>query len=161
VRFLDDGSDDTPTFSVQVDNGESVNHLSNLFVGTVNFTNDAAPLITAASFAVAGARLLLLATSHFSMTDSDATAITFTVSSVTLGTFQTSFDCFDWTEATQSFPTRRSSDLVRFLDDGSDDTPTFSVQVDNGESVNHLSNLFVGTVNFTNDAAPLITAASF
>src|SRR5438477_94152 len=94
------------------------------------------------------------------MTDPYATSFTYTVSSVTHGTFQT-FDGATWNTVTSfinaqrapkhlhSFPTRRSSDL------------TFSVQVDNGEAVNHQSNTFVGTVTFTNDAAPVITAASF
>src|SRR5204863_2788796 len=105
--------------------------------------------------------LVLLAASNFPITVPDATAGTFTVSSVTHGTFQTTTDGIHWTNATTFTSADLAAHHVRFLDDGSDDTPTFSVQVDNGESVNHQSNLFVGTVNLTNDAAPLITAASF
>ncbi len=164
VRFLADGSDYTPTFSVQVDNGEVANHQSNLFAGSVNFTNDAAPLITAASFAVNEGASVVLAASNFNITDSDSSSFGFTVSSVAHGTFQlfvADGEGGHWADTTTFGSADLAAGHVRFLADGSDYTPTFSVQVDNGEVVNHQSNLFAGSVTFTNDPPPVITAASF
>ena len=39
IRFMHDGGEVAPTFSIQADDGETLNHRSNVFAGTVNFTN--------------------------------------------------------------------------------------------------------------------------
>src|SRR5438128_1222643 len=156
---MDEGRDGTPTVSVKIENGKAVNHQSNTFVWTVNSTNDAAAATTAASHAGDLPISVLLSASNFGITDPDATSFTYTVSSVTHGTFQT-FDGATWNTVTSFTSAQlRTSTRLNF-NHGSNATPTFSVQVDNGEAVNHQSNTFVGTVSFTNAAAPVISALS-
>src|SRR5205807_2039881 len=123
------------------DNGEAVNHQSNTFVDRKSVAKEKTPVITAASFAVNEGSSVLLSASNFGITDPDATSFTYTVSSVTHGTFQT-FDGATWNTVTSFTSAQLAANHVRFLDDGSDATPTFSVQVDNGEAVNHQSNTF-------------------
>src|SRR5207244_2571288 len=101
---------------------------------------------------------VLLSAANFGITDPDATSFTYSVSSVTHGSFQTSTDGIHWTDATTFTSAQLAGNHVRFHDDGSDLAPTFSVQVDNGETVNHQSNLFAGTVTFI-DAPPAPTVS--
>ncbi|NVN87778.1 MAG: FecR domain-containing protein [Rhodopseudomonas sp.] len=162
VRFVHDGSEVAPTFSVQVDDGESTHHLGNLIDGTVDFTNvNDAPEITSASVAVKEGGTVVLASSDFSVTDPDSTSFTFTVSNVTHGKFQVSTDGVNWSDATTFTSADLDAGHVHFVHDGGEVAPTFSVQVDDGASVNHLGNLIDATVDFTkvNDA-PKITSAS-
>jgi Ca2+-binding RTX toxin-like protein len=139
---------------VTADNGDPINHLSPVFNGTVTFAHDAAPVITAASFTVTEGSPVLLSTGTFGITDPDSTNFAFTVSNVTHGSFQ-HFDGTNWDTVTTFTTADLAANHVRFLDDGSDSTPTFSVQVDNGETVNHQSNTFTGNVTLTdNDDGP-------
>jgi hypothetical protein len=162
VRFVHDGGEAAPTFSIQADDGASSNHLSNVFTGTVDFThvNDP-PVITAASLTVVEGGTVPFTPANLGITDPDSTSFTFTVSHVTHGTFQTTTDGEDWTDATSFTSADLAAGRVRFVHDGGEAAPTFSIQADDGASTNHLSNVFTGSVDFTNvNDPPVITAAS-
>jgi Tol biopolymer transport system component len=162
VRFVHDGGEDAPTFSVQADDGAAVNNLSNVFAGTVNFTNvNDAPAVTSASLTVSEGETVVLSASDIGVSDPDSTSFTFTVSNVSHGTFQLKDGGGNWTDATSFTSADLANHHVRFVHDGGEDAPTFSVQADDGAAVNNLSNVFAGTVNFTNvNDAPAITSAS-
>ncbi|HZC98522.1 MAG TPA: cadherin-like domain-containing protein, partial [Bradyrhizobium sp.] len=191
IRFIHDGGEFAPTFSIQADDGHAVNHRSNVLAGTVNFThvNDA-PVITAASLFVGQGRTVVLGASdlHITHTDSfanfsgfptrtdlppfandstagsvlvsvssgfsnnisvndpDSSSFTFTVTNVTHGVFQTTADGVTWADATTFTTDQMNAGHVRFAQDGSSGTPTFSIQADDGSAVNHLSGAFAGGV---------------
>jgi hypothetical protein len=160
VRFATDGGDAAPAFTIKADNGDPIDHLSDPFTGSVNFTNDPKPVITAAAFTVNDGQSTLLSTSNFSVTDHDPNAsFTFSILSVAHGHFQL-FDGTNWNNATTFTTGDLAAHHVRFTADGSDLQPTFTVQVDDGTPVNHQSNPFTGSITFI-DPAPVITAASF
>ena len=68
------------------------------------------------------------------------------MSNVTHGTFQTTTDGVTWVDATTFTSADINAGHVRFAQDGSSVTPTFSIQADDGSAVNNLSNVFVGSV---------------
>ena len=161
VRFVHDGGETAPSFSIQVDDGASVNHAGNLISGTVSFNNvNDAPVLTAASLTVAEGATVVLGLANFAVTDPDSASFTFTVSNVVHGQFQTSTDGTSWIGATNFTNAELSASHVRFVHDGGETAPSFSVQVDDGASVNHAGNLINGTVSFSNvnDAPVLISS---
>jgi Cadherin-like/Nidogen-like/FecR protein len=162
VRFVHDGGEAAPTFSIQADDGASTNHLSNVFTGSVDFTNvNDPPVITAASLTVVEGGTVAFTPANLGITDPDSTSFTFTVSHVTHGTFQTTTDGVYWTDATTFTSAALAAGHVRFMHDGGEAAPTFSIQADDGASTNHLSDVFTGSVVFTNvNDAPVITAGS-
>jgi hypothetical protein len=162
VRFVHDGGDAAPTFSITADDGAGANHLSNTLVGTVGFTavNDA-PVITRAGLTVAEGGTVLLTAASIGISDPDSSNFTFKVSGVSHGTFQTSTDGIHWTAATTFTTADLNAGHVRFIHDGGEAAPTFSITADDGAVANHLSNTLVGSVDFTNvNDAPVITSAT-
>ena len=126
---------------------------------TVNVAavNDA-PVITAASLAVAEGGTVLITPANVGVSDPDSASFTFTVSNVTHGSFQTTTDGVTWTNATTFTTADLAASHVRFVHDGSVTAPTFSIQANDGAALNNLSNVFVGTVSFNNvNHAPVAT----
>jgi VCBS repeat-containing protein len=162
VRFVHDGGEDAPTFSIQADDGAGLHNLSNVLAGTVNFTNvNDAPVVTNAGFAVSEGGTIVLSAASIGVTDPDSASFTFTVSGVTHGSFETTVDGNKWGSVTTFTTADLNAGHVRFVHDGGEDAPTFSIQADDGAGANSLSNLFAGNVNFTNvNDAPVITDAS-
>jgi hypothetical protein len=162
VRFMHNGGGDAPTFSIQADDGASANHLSNVFNGSIDFTHvNQPPVITAASLDVAEGGTVLFTPANLGITDPDSKTFTFTVSDVTHGTFQTTTNGEDWSDATSFTSADLAAGRVRFVHDGGEAAPTFSIQADDGASTNHLSNVFTGSVDFTNvNDPPVISATS-
>ncbi|WP_299763991.1 cadherin-like domain-containing protein [Ramlibacter sp.] len=152
VRFVDDGGEVAPTFSVTASDG-SAN--GNTVAATVNYTavNDA-PVLTAAQLTVAEGGAVVLAPGDFSITDPDSTAFTFTVSAVTGGSFQVD-DGTGWSPATSFTTAQLATGAVRFVDDGNEAAPSFSVTVSDGSAT---SSAVAATVSYTaaNDA-PVLT----
>ena len=73
IRFVHDGGEAAPTFSIQADDGETLNHRSNVLAGTVNFTNvNDAPAIGAATLVVAPDGTVVLGPSELNITHSDS-----------------------------------------------------------------------------------------
>jgi VCBS repeat-containing protein len=122
---------------------------------TVNVTgiNDP-PVLTSASLTVSQAGTALVTPANIGVTDPDNTNFTFTVSNVSHGTFQTTTNGVAWVNATTFTTADLAANHVRFADDGSQTTPTFSIQANDGSSLNSLSNVLVGTVVLT---APTLT----
>src|SRR6201996_8252156 len=162
VRFVHDGGEVAPTYSIQANDGGAVNNLSNIFAGNVSFTsvNDA-PVITAASLIVSEGGTVQLTPASIGVTDPDSASFSFSVTNVTHGNFQTSTDGVNWSNATSFTTADLAANHVRFVHDGGEAAPTFSIQANDGAAVNNLSNIFTGNVSFTNvNDAPVITAAS-
>src|SRR5262249_1041971 len=130
--------------------------------GSVFFTNvNDAPVVTSATLILSEAGTVVLTPASIGVTDPDSSSFTFSVTNVTHGSFQTTTDGINWSNAT-SFPTADpAANHVRFVHDGGEVAPTFSIQANDGSAVNNLSNIFAGTVSFTNvNDAPVVTAAS-
>jgi VCBS repeat-containing protein len=120
--------------------------------------NDA-PTVTKAQFAVSEGGAVVLTAANIGVSDPDSTSFTFTVSNVTHGRFQTTANGTTWVDAT----TFTTADLVvghvRFVHDGGEAAPTFSIQADDGAALNHLSATVAGTIDFTNvNDAPTATS---
>jgi Ca2+-binding RTX toxin-like protein len=162
VQFVHDGGEAAPTFSIQADDGAAINNLSNIFVGSVLFTNvNDAPVITAASLTVSEGGTAPVTPASIGVTDPDSSSFTFTVTNVSHGTFQTTTDGLNWVDATTFTTADLTANHVQFVHDGGEAAPTFSIQADDGAAINNLSNIFAGSVLFTNvNDAPVITAAS-
>src|SRR5262249_47689560 len=120
-----------------------------------------APIVTAASLTVSEGGTVLLTPASIGVTDQDSSSFTFSVTNVTHGSFQTSTDGVNWSNATSFTTADLAANHVRFVHDGGEAAPTFSIQANDGSAVNNLSNVFAGTVPFTTDNdAPVVTAAS-
>ena len=75
VRFIHDGSEFAPTFSIQADDGEAANHRSNILAGSVNFTNvNDAPQVTGATLYVAPGDTVVLGAANLNITHTDSFA---------------------------------------------------------------------------------------
>jgi VCBS repeat-containing protein len=162
VRFVHDGGEGAPTFSIEADDGEASNHLSATLAGTIDFTNvNDVPTITTALLSLSEGGRVVLDAASIGVTDPDNTSFTFTVSNVSHGAFQTTTDGTTWVDATAFTTADLAAGHVRFVHDGGEDAPTFSIQADDGESVNNLSNVLAGSVSFTNvNDAPVVTKAA-
>ena len=124
---------------------------------TLAAVNDA-PVITAASLAVAEGGTVLITPANIGVSDPDGSSFAFTVSNVTHGSFQTTTDGVTWTNATTFTTADLAANHVRFVHDGSLTAPTFSIQANDGAALNNLSNVFVGSVSFNNvNHAPVAT----
>src|SRR5258705_4315372 len=81
--------------------------------------------------------------------------------SVSHGSFQTTTDGVIWINATTFTTADLTASHVRFVHDGGEAAPTFSIQANDGAAANNLSNIFAGNISFTNvNDAPVITAAN-
>jgi VCBS repeat-containing protein len=155
VRFVHDGGEDAPAFSIQADDGTGLNSLSNVLVSNVNFSrvNDA-PVVTNAGFAISEGGTAVLSAANIGVSDPDSASFTFTATGVTHGAFQTTTNGAIWIPATTFTTADLNAGHVRFVHDGGEDAPAFSIQADDGTGSNSLSNVFVGSVGFShvNDA---------
>ncbi|MFO1148314.1 MAG: Ig-like domain-containing protein [Alsobacter sp.] len=155
VRFVHDGSEIAPTFSLTA-NGTAD---SNTLAATVTFsnTNDARP--HQRGLTLSKSATVVLAAADIGITDPDSTAFTYTVS----GTSRTapsrpSSRLATWGAATKASPQRSSPPAVRFVHDGSEIAPTFSLTANDGTAD---SNTLAATVTFSNtNDAPTLTAFS-
>src|SRR5262249_30879069 len=141
VRFVHDGGEAAPTFSIQANDGSAVNNPSNILAGSGSFTNvNDAPIVTAASLTVSEGGAVLLTAASIGVTDQDSSSFTFSVTNVTHGSFQTSTDGVNWSNATSFTTADLAANHVRFVHDGGEAAPTFSIQANDGSAVNNLSN---------------------
>jgi Tol biopolymer transport system component len=159
VRFLENGDDAIPGFSIQADDGAAVNNLSNVLAGSVSLfglVNDT-PVLTKAVLAVAEGGTTVLDAASIGVSDPDNTSFTFAVSNVSHGTFETMADGTNWAAATTFTTADLNAGHVRFVHDGGEDAPAFSIQANDGAGSNSLSNVLAGSVTFTNvNDAPVI-----
>jgi VCBS repeat-containing protein len=160
VRFAHNGDEARPEFSIQANDGAAVNNLSNVIAGEVplyGFVNDT-PVLTKAALAVSEGSTVVLDAANIGVIDPDSSSFTFTVSNVTHGRFETTTDGTNWAAATIFTTADLDAHHVRFVHDGGEDAPTFSIQADDGAGSNSLSNVLAGSVTFTNvNDAPVVT----
>ena len=117
---------------------------------TIEVANTA-PIIHDATLAVSEGGAVLLGPSDIGVADLTDSSFTFTVSNVTHGTFQTTTDGVTWVDATTFTTADLAASHVRFVHDGGEIAPTFSIQADDGEALNdNQSNVSAGAVDFTN-----------
>src|SRR5258707_2401180 len=102
VRFLHDGGETAPSFSIKANDGLAD---SNSVSGQVTFSNvNDAPVLNSVAFSVSEGNAAVLSAANIDLTDPDSSSFTYTVSGVSHGVFQTSTDSTTWTDAT-SFTT--------------------------------------------------------
>ena len=162
VRFVHDGSETAPSFSIQADDGGAINHLSGVVAGAVEFAsvNDA-PLLTRVALTLVESGVVVLTAASISVADPDSSQFSFRISNVSHGVFQTSTDGIHWIVATTFTTADLLAGHVRFVHDGGEAAPTFSIQADDGAAIDHLSNVLAGAIDFTHvNDAPVITSAS-
>jgi VCBS repeat-containing protein len=158
VRFVHDGGEVAPTFSIRASDGAAINNQSNVLAGSVSFSpvNDA-PVITTANLTIQEGGTVVLGASNLAVTDPDNNSFVFTASIVSHGTFQVTADGSIWTPVTTFNTANLNAGHVRFVHDGGEDAPTFSIQADDGTGINSLSNVLAGSVTFTHvNDAPVI-----
>jgi VCBS repeat-containing protein len=159
VQSLGNGQYITQTYAVQLDDHHGGHATQNVTV-TIAGINDA-PVVTSAGFAVSEGGTTVLSASNIGVSDPDSTSFTFTASGVTHGSFETTTNGTTWAAAATFTTADLNAGHVRFVHDGGEDAPTFSIQTDDGTGVNSLSNVLAGNANFTNvNDAPVITEAS-
>ena len=159
VQSLRTGQYITQTYAVQLDDHHGGHATQNVTI-TIEGVNDV-PVVTSAGFTLSEGGTTVLGTANIGVSDPDSTSFSFTASNVSHGTFQTTTNGAIWVPATTFTTADLNAGHVRFVHDGGEDAPTFSIQADDGTGVNSLSNLFAGAVNFTNvDDAPAVTHAS-
>jgi hypothetical protein len=163
VRFAHNGDEARPEFSIQANDGAAVNNLGNVIAGEVplyGFVNDA-PVLTKAALVVSESGTVVLDAADIGVSDPDSTGFAFAVTNVSHGTFETTTDGKKWAAATTFMTADLDAHHVRFVHDGGEDAPTFSIQADDGAGSNSLSNVFAGSVSFTHvNDAPVITQAA-
>jgi hypothetical protein len=121
---------------------------------------NAAPVIHNANLTVSEGDTVLLNPSNIGISDLDDTRFTFKVTNVTHGMFQVLVNG-SWYNTATFTSAELAAGQIRFMHDGGEAAPTFSIEADDGHALNHRSNVLTGTVNFTHvNDAPVITAAS-
>jgi VCBS repeat-containing protein len=159
VQSLGKGQYITQTYTVQLDDHHGGHPTQNVTV-TIAGINDA-PVVTGAGFAVSEGGTTVLGAANIGVSDPDSASFTFTASNVSHGTFQTTTNGALWVTATTFTSADLNAGHVRFVHDGGEDAPTFSIQADDGTGVASLSNVLAGGVTFTHvNDAPAIAHAS-
>lgn len=155
VRFVDDGDELPPAFSLTASDGSATGNTraANISFGNVND----APTITGAMLVVTEGGTVVLGPGAFGVSDPDSSALTFTLSGVTGGSFQV-FDGSAWNAATSFTSAQLAAGSVRFVDDGDELIPSYSVTVSDGSAT---GNTVAGSISFTSvNDAPTVTAAT-
>jgi VCBS repeat-containing protein len=155
VRFVHDGGELAPTFSIRASDGAASNNQSNVLAGSVTFANvNDAPVITTAALTIPEGATVVLGASNIGVSDPDNNSFVFTTSNVSRGAFEITADGSTWVPVTTFNSSNLNAGHVRFVHDGSEDAPTFSIQADDGTGSDSLSNAVTGSVNFSriNDA---------
>jgi hypothetical protein len=157
-KFLAAG--ESAVFTIAFDSRSGPDTVHETVTLTVNGINDA-PVIESAHVTVAEGGTVVLSAANFVVNDPDSTSFTFKVSNVTHGTFQVLSADGHWIDATTFTTADLNAGHVRFVHDGGEVPPGFSIQADDGSAANHLSNVAAGAIDFTNvNDAPVITFAS-
>ena len=118
---------------------------------TLTGVNDT-PVVTAASLVVSEGGTVAFTAANLGVTDPDNTSFTFTASAThgVFQTLQTTLDGDFWIDATSFTTADLAASHVRFVHDGGEAAPTFTIQADDGSTLNSASDLFAGSVSFTN-----------
>ncbi|WP_027580083.1 nidogen-like domain-containing protein [Bradyrhizobium sp. Ai1a-2] len=107
---------------------------------------DTPPVVHDATLAVSEGGVVVLTPANINVTDLDDSSFTFTVTNVTHGKFQV-LGGEGWVAAASFTSADLAAGHVRFVHDGGEAAPTFSIQASDGEM---LSNVKAGSIAFTN-----------
>jgi VCBS repeat-containing protein len=129
VQGLGKGQYITQTYAVQLDDHHGGHATQNVTV-TIAGVNDG-PVITEASLTVAQGHTVTVTTADIDFVDPDSPVVTYTVSNLSHGHFETGVG--NEAVETETFTsTDVTAGLVSFVDDGSSGTPTFSLTPNDG-----------------------------
>jgi hypothetical protein len=110
----------------------------------VNAVNDA-PTLSAVQLTVSEGGTRVFAPADFNVSDVDSSAFMYTVSAVAGGSFET-FNAVTWNAAASFTTAQVAAGMVRFVDDGDEVAPSFSITANDGAST---SATIAGTVSYT------------
>ena len=152
VRFVHDGGESAPVYSLLVSDGAISSAAS---AGTVTFSNvNDAPMIAANALAISEGQTLTLSSGNLNTTDPDNTSaqLTYTATGVTGGRFE--LVAAPGTAVTSFTQAQINAGAVRFMHDGGETAPSFSLTVSDGVASSTPS---AGAISFSNiNDAPVI-----
>ncbi|TKB11846.1 cadherin-like domain-containing protein [Desulforhopalus sp. IMCC35007] len=152
VRFIHDGGETAPSYSVSVSDGDLYDVDGPELVDPVNFTNvNDAPVLGTNILTIDEGGTLILSSSNISATDMETLDgnLIFTVSGVTGGMFTTVTDSltpiFSFTQA------QVTASQIQFIDNGDEVKPEYTVTVSDPDLANASSDATTD-INLVNDA---------
>jgi hypothetical protein len=156
AQFAFLGPNQNVVYTFGFDSSAGADTFSETLTVTINGIN-VPPVITQAALRVAQGGTVVLTPANINVTDSHSASFVFAVSNVTHGTFQVTADGTTWVDTGTFTSADLSAGHVRFAQNGDPNTPTFSIQADDGTSANHLSNLLAGIVDLASAPTVLIS----
>ncbi|MEH2036468.1 cadherin-like domain-containing protein, partial [Nostoc sp.] len=157
VRFVHDGGETAPSYSLSVSDGSLNSGSSTVAIGTFTKVNDA-PTISTNALSLSEGGSVVLFSSNINATDPDNTPaqLTYTASSISGGRFELVANAgVAITTFTQA---QINSGAVRFVHNGGETAPSYSLIVNDG-SLNSGSSTVAGTFTKVNDAPTISTNA--
>ena len=154
VRFVHDGGETAPSYSLIVNDGSLNSGSSTVTLGTFTNVNDA-PTISTNSLSLSEGSSVVLSSSNINATDPDNTPaqLTYTASSISGGRFELVANAgVAITSFTQA---EINSGAVRFVQDGGETAPSYSLSVSDGLLSSGSSIVTMGTFTNVNDAPTL------
>ena len=134
VRFIDDGDEIPPSFSTSVSDGERHSTASSPLIEFVRI-NDSIPAITAKTLFIKKGAVLTLTPANLAATDADSStweSLSYQIQNLEGGRFERKANSGIWETSNQFTNQDIQGQLVRFVDDGDDNAPSFSIQVSDG-----------------------------
>ncbi|AVH72198.1 cadherin-like domain-containing protein [Nostoc sp. 'Lobaria pulmonaria (5183) cyanobiont'] len=156
VRFVHNGSETTPSYSLSVSDGSLSSPSSTVVIGTFTNVNDA-PTISTNSLNISEGGSVVLSSSNINATDPDNTPaqLTYTASGISGGQFELVANAgVAITSFTQA---QINSGAVRFVQNGSETAPSYSLSVSDGSLSSPSSTVAIGTFTNVNDAPTIST----
>jgi autotransporter-associated beta strand protein len=134
VRFVHDGGEAAPSYSLVVSDGDLSSAASTVTIGTFTNVNDA-PVISTNKLSVRERTTVVLGTSNISATDTDNSPnqLTYTASSITGGRFE--FAVNPGVAITSFTQDDINNSRVRFVDFGDVAFPSYSLTVSDGADI--------------------------
>lgn len=158
VVFVHNGGESGPGYSLTVSDGGLSSAVSS---STVSFNNvNDAPVITANSFSIAEGGIIVLGSANFNATDPDNSAgqLIYTASNVTGGQFEPITN--PGVAITSFTQAEINAGNIRFVHDGGEMAPTFTLTLSDGVVSTSPQNTGGGTFTNINDQAPVFTSSA-
>ncbi|MEH2035603.1 cadherin-like domain-containing protein, partial [Nostoc sp.] len=154
VRFLHDGGETAPSYSLIVNDGSLNSGSSTVTIGTFTNVNEA-PTISTNSLSLSEGDSVVLSSSDINATDPDNTPaqFTYTASSISGGRFELVANA--GVAITSFTQPQINSGAVRFVHDGGETAPSYSLSVSDGLLSSGSSTVAIGTFTNVNDAPTL------
>ena len=158
ITFVDDGSGNAPSFSVNVFDGINTSSSQNVSISLS--TDSTKPAIALGTLTVSEAGTITFSTRLLNATginNSTAdTALTFSVTDVVAGVFRKSGTAITGTPPTFTLKDVKDG-IITFLHDGNEIAPSFKIQVSDGAGHDSTISSPSITYNPSNDQTPVLT----